>query len=116
MAAAVAFSESPSSSGLDQVYTARSESPPRKRRFRSTWSALYELLPSETQVHVLARAVFGLMFVGLKYVPFGTGCPANPPNTGRPVTGSRVVGNVAGQGDAGQTTGAGALASTPMIW
>src|SRR5580704_8147872 len=100
---------------LANVYTPRSDSAPLKRRFRSSCSALYVLRPSETHVHVLASAVFGLVLVGLKYVPAGTGCPPNAPNTGRPVPGSRVVGNVAGQGDAGQTTGTGALASTPMI-
>src|SRR6202035_3310003 len=113
--AAVALSESPSSMALARVYTPRRETPPLKRRFRSSWSAWYVLLPSETHVHVLASAGFGLMLVGLKYVPAGTGCPARAPHTGRPVPGFKVVGNVAGQGDAGQTTGAGALASTPMI-
>src|ERR1700676_2985793 len=113
--AAVALSESPSSMALARVYTPRSESPSLKRRFRSSCSALYVLRPWETHVQVLASAVFGLVLVGLKYVPAGTACPANAPHTGRPVAGLSVVGNVAGHGDAGQTTGAGALASTPMI-
>jgi len=76
---------------------------------------LYVLFPCETHVHVLASAVFGLVAVGLKYVPAGTGCPANAPYTGRPLVGSIVMGNVAGHGDAGQTTGTGVFASTPMI-
>src|ERR1700730_1956803 len=113
--AAVALSESPSSSVLDHVYTPRSASPPLKRRFTSTCSALYELTPSETHVQVFASAVFGLVAVGLKYVPAGTGCPAKAPHTARPVPGFSVEGNVAGQGAAGQTTGTGALASTPII-